>query len=186
MRLSTFSYLFVALASSIAACSSSDGDGHVQQPPRPDAGTDSGIVLRADAGDEKPDASDGGSDTGDGSTGGDPREKIVKACTDLGEAFAKAYSRCTTLTYQEVYDLYIAEAGGPTCPKVVSIRDEGELRGQCIPWFGSVACADLQTTHPSCKEQLQVVQSMAPESIAPHATADRSLVPALRGLVDER
>jgi len=190
-RLSTISFLFVALASSMAACSADDDNpGH--QPPTPDAGPDGAIVRGTDAGsdsgDETSDAGDAGSDSdgGDGGGGGDPREKIVKACTDLGDAFAKAYARCGTLSYQEVYDIYMAQVGGPTCPNVVGIRDENELRGQCIPWFSSVSCANLGTTDPSCKEQLQVTQTVMPESLAPQRTMGKTTVPALRQLVDER
>ncbi|WP_394843905.1 hypothetical protein LZC95_43485 [Pendulispora brunnea] len=174
-RIATISFLFATLASSIVACSSNDDDGPGQPTPKPDSGTDAG----SDSGDQKP----------DGSGGGNPREKIVKACTDYTDVFGKAYARCGG-NYQEFYDLFMAKLGGPGCPKVVGIRNETELRGQCFPSLGTVSCSDLLSDPPridaSCQGQLLVNQRLMQGSLAPQDATEGLVMPSLERLIEER
>ena len=97
-------------------------------------------------------SSTGGStstDAGDGGT-----TVAGKACLDTATAFATAAQRCGG-DYAAERAAFIRDLANGDCD-AVSIRNETELRGQCIPSFSTISCADLtqQRFAPSCAEQI--------------------------------
>jgi hypothetical protein len=77
-----------------------------------------------------------------------------KACLDTADAFATAAKRCGG-NYDTEYAAFIRDLAGGNCNDV-SIRNETELRTQCLPSFQVIACDALanQRFAPSCAEQI--------------------------------
>lgn len=96
-------------------------------------------------------ASSSGGSTDAGDSGG---SLAGKACLDTAAAFATAAKRCGG-NYDAERTAFIRDLANGDCESV-SIRNEAELRGQCIPSFNSISCADLtqQRFAPSCAEQI--------------------------------
>jgi hypothetical protein len=92
----------------------------------------------------------GSSATGDGSGSSTPQ----KACTDTADGVAKAAQRCGQ-DYQTNYDAFVQALGG--CDNVIAVRDEGSLRGTCLPSLQAISCADLLAGNldASCRQQLE-------------------------------
>jgi hypothetical protein len=99
-------------------------------------------------------SSSGGSSSGttDGGEGGTTTAGL--ACLDTATAFATAAKRCGG-DYDAERAAFIRDLANGDC-NAVSIRNEAELRSQCIPSFGTISCADLtnQRFAPSCAEQI--------------------------------
>jgi hypothetical protein len=105
---------------------------------------------------------------GDGSGGGGSGASAVKGCEDTANAVARAAERCGS-DYQTNYDAFVnAATGGKGCSAIVSIRDESELRGKCIPSFADISCEDLNAgiVDSSCRQQLQRPASFQPALVA--------------------
>ena len=97
-------------------------------------------------------SSTGGSTTTDA---GDAGSTIAgKACLDMAAAFATAARRCGG-AYDAERAAFIRDLANGDCDSV-SIRNETELRSQCIPSFGTISCDDLtnQRFAPGCAEQI--------------------------------
>jgi hypothetical protein len=77
-------------------------------------------------------------------------------CLDMADAYANAVVRCMQGDYQTASDLFVQGVAAGSCANVVSVRDEGALRGTCIPSFATMSCADLSAGkfNPSCEQQL--------------------------------
>ncbi len=99
-------------------------------------------------------SSSGGSSgsTSDGGEGGTTTAGL--ACLDTANAFATAAKRCGG-NYESERAAFIRDLAGGDC-NAVSIRNETELRSQCIPTFSTISCADLtnQRFAPGCAEQI--------------------------------
>ena len=100
-------------------------------------------------------SSTGGSSgtTADGGEGGTTTTAGL-ACLDTATAFATAAKRCGGDSDAE-RAAFIRDLANGDC-NLVSIRNETELRSQCIPSFRTISCADLtnQRFAPSCAEQI--------------------------------
>lgn len=92
-------------------------------------------------------ASGGAADSGAATAAG-------KACLDTADAFAKAQQRCGG-DYTAARNAAIRDLANGDCESV-TIRNERELRAQCLPSLASISCADLanQRFAPSCAEQI--------------------------------
>jgi hypothetical protein len=88
-------------------------------------------------------ASDGGATTTAG-----------QACLDTAAAFATAAKRCGG-NYDAEHAAFIRDLAGGDCNSV-SIRNESELRRQCLPSLTRITCDALtnQRFDPSCAEQV--------------------------------
>jgi hypothetical protein len=88
----------------------------------------------------------------DGGEGGTTTAGV--ACQDMATAYATAAKRCGG-NYDAERTAFINGLANGDCNSV-SIRNETELRSQCIPSFSSISCADLtnQRFAPSCAEQI--------------------------------
>ena len=102
-----------------------------------------------------------------------------KACLDTIEALSRAAARCGQ-DYQTFYDSTVQGAAGGDCKKVISIRDEGALRGVCIPSLTTVPCPELFASRvdSSCGKQLQ-----RPASLEPQVSA-ASFVPSIADVIE--
>ncbi|UJR86100.1 hypothetical protein [Sandaracinus amylolyticus] len=84
------------------------------------------------------------------------------ACNDTVQVFGDAIVRCGLDEGASRDDLERQIESTVTmtqgCERVVSIRDEAELREECLPALETVACADLSagTLPPSCRAQIEV------------------------------
>jgi hypothetical protein len=100
-------------------------------------------------------ASSSGGSSGSTSDGGDGGGTTAgKACLDTATAYATAAQRCGG-NYDAERTAFINDLANGDCNSV-SIRNETELRSQCIPSFSTISCADLtnQRFAPSCAEQI--------------------------------
>ncbi|MDB4933889.1 MAG: hypothetical protein JWP87_861 [Labilithrix sp.] len=103
-------------------------------------------------------SSSGGSSGSSGSSGDGGAEggttTAGQACLDTATAFATAAKRCGG-DYDAERTAFIKDLANGDCNSV-SIRNEAELRNQCIPSFASISCSDLtqQRFAPSCAEQI--------------------------------
>lgn len=97
-------------------------------------------------------SSGGSSATADGGEGGTTTAGI--ACLDTATAYATAAKRCGG-DYDAERAAFIRDLANGDC-NAVSIRNEAELRSQCIPSFSTISCADLtnQRFAPGCAEQI--------------------------------
>lgn len=77
-----------------------------------------------------------------------------KACADTAAAYATAAQRCGS-DYEAERKAFIRDLAGGDCD-AVSIRNESELRSQCIPSFSRISCADLKNARfvPACAGQI--------------------------------
>ena len=93
-------------------------------------------------------ASSGGSSSDAGTT------TAGQACLDTAAAYATAAKRCGG-DYDAERTAFIADLANGDC-NAVTIRNEAELRSQCIPSFGGISCADLKEQRfvPGCAEQI--------------------------------
>jgi hypothetical protein len=78
-----------------------------------------------------------------------------QACLDMADAVGKAAERCGQ-DYAANRSAFIQNAVKGDCANTVSVRDEASLRSTCIPYFGTVSCADLLAgkVDDTCKAQL--------------------------------
>jgi len=113
--------------------------------PGPDDGTSGGT-----SGTSGSSGSSGSSDGGDGST----ITRAGQACLDMASAYATVGARCGD-TYEASRTKFIAQLADGDCNKV-SIRNETELRNQCLPTFSSLSCTNWREGRfaPSCAEQI--------------------------------
>jgi hypothetical protein len=90
-----------------------------------------------------------------------------QACMDTADAVAKAAQRCGQ-DYQQNYDAFVRTAANGDCANIVQVRDEGALRGTCIPSLSTVACPDLLSANidATCKGQLLRKSSWEPTLFA--------------------
>ena len=97
-------------------------------------------------------SSGGSSGSADGGEAGATMAGV--ACQDTATAYATAARRCGG-NYDAERTAFINDLANGDCNSV-SIRNETELRSQCIPSFGTISCADLtnQRFAPSCAEQI--------------------------------
>ena len=97
-------------------------------------------------------SSGGSSGSADGGEAGATTAGI--ACQDTAAAYATAAQRCGG-NYDAERKAFINDLANGDC-NAVSIRNETELRSQCIPSFSTISCADLtnQRFAPSCAEQI--------------------------------
>lgn len=98
-------------------------------------------------------SSSGGSST-DAGDGGEAGTLAGKACLDTATAYATAAQRCGG-NFDIERTAFIRDLANGDCDSV-TIRNETELRTQCIPSFDRISCADLtqQRFPPSCAEQI--------------------------------
>lgn len=98
-------------------------------------------------------ASSSGGTTADAGEGG-ANTTAGLACLDTATAFATAAKRCGG-DYDAERAAFIRDLASGDC-NLVSIRNEAELRSQCIPSFSTISCANLtnQRFAPSCAEQI--------------------------------
>lgn len=77
-----------------------------------------------------------------------------QACLDTADAFAKAQQRCGA-DYTASRNSVIRDLANGDC-ETVTIRNERELRTQCLPSLARISCGDLQNQRvdPSCAEQI--------------------------------
>ncbi len=77
-----------------------------------------------------------------------------QACLDTATAFATAAQACGG-NYDAERAAFIRDLANGDCNDV-SIRNEAELRSQCIPSFATISCADLMNQRfvPGCAEQI--------------------------------
>jgi len=100
-------------------------------------------------------ASSSGGSSGSAADGGEAGTTTAGlACLDTATAFATAAKRCGG-DYEAERAAFIRDLANGDCNSV-SIRNESELRTQCIPSFRTISCADLtnQRFAPSCAEQI--------------------------------
>lgn len=109
--------------------------------PGPDDGTSSGGSSGS---------SGSKSDGGDGSI----TTRAGQACIDMAQAYAQVGARCGD-TYEGAGTKFVNELANGDC-NTVSIRNETELRNQCIPSFASLSCTAYREGRfaPSCAEQI--------------------------------
>lgn len=100
-----------------------------------------------------------GSSSGTSGSSGSSRDSGVvttagKACVDTATAFATAAKRCGG-NFDAEYAAFIRSTAGGDCDST-SIRNESELRRQCLPSLGRITCDALknQRLDPSCAEQI--------------------------------
>lgn len=113
---------------------------------------------------EDPDGGKDGSSRGGGTNGGtngattddDNLTGPAKACVDTAKAIARAGQRCGA-DYDQTYQDFVDSAAGGDCTNVKQIRDEQELRNQCIVSLELASCQDLGDgkIDDSCKDQLR-------------------------------
>lgn len=96
----------------------------------------------------------GSSGTSDAAADGGAATAAGKACLDTVDAFAKAQQRCGG-DYTAGRNAALRDLANGDCESV-TIRNERELRAQCLPSLASISCADLanQRFAPSCAEQI--------------------------------
>ena len=134
-----------SLMFAVAACSSDDDDGDkmIDLIDDVDSGiADSGITVL----DAPPAGACGYSYNGMPSDG----------CLDIADAIATAAARCGG-DYQANYDAFISQVAGGSCNNIVQITNPTSFYDECLPWFCSASCADLQDANafPSaCQMQL--------------------------------
>ena len=106
--------------------------------PGPDSGSSSG-------------ATDGGSDS---AAANPATTREGRACLDMAQAYAYVGERCGD-TFEGAGTKFVNTIAGGDCNKV-SIRNEAELRNQCIPSFASLSCSDFVNNRfaPSCAGQI--------------------------------
>lgn len=102
---------------------------------------------------------DGTGTGGSGGTSNDAGEggsasAAGRACLDTADAFGKAQQRCGG-DYEAGRNAIIRDLAKGDCESV-TIRNERELRGQCLPSLARSSCADIQNQRfdPSCAEQI--------------------------------
>lgn len=107
-----------------------------------------------------PGPDDGGSSggsSGAATDGGDASTitRAGQACLDMASAYAQVGARCGE-TYEAARTQFIAQLANGDC-NTVSIRNETELRSQCLPTFPSLSCTNYREGRfvPSCAEQIQ-------------------------------
>ena len=95
--------------------------------------------------------SDGGKD---GSTATPATTREGQACLDMAQAYAQVGARCGD-TFEGAGTKFVDTLAGGDCNKV-SIRNEAELRNQCIPSFASLSCSEYVNGRfaPSCAGQI--------------------------------
>lgn len=93
----------------------------------------------------------------DGHVQRDPRAE--QGCLDLAAAYADAFARCGE-DPDLLYGAFIKQVVNGSCENVYRLRDEKELREECIPWFESVTCEELYDPYmefpSSCEWQLEL------------------------------
>ena len=94
--------------------------------------------------------SSGTTDGGDAAT----NTAAGQACLDTATAFATAAQACGG-NYDAERAALIRDLANGDCNDV-SIRNESELRSQCIPSLSTISCADLMNQRfvPGCAEQI--------------------------------
>ena len=81
-----------------------------------------------------------------------------QACLDTADALASSAQRCG-LDYQVNFDVFVDVAAGGDCANITAIRDQGALYDECIPFFRSLSCEQLNDptiqVPEGCKAQFQ-------------------------------
>jgi hypothetical protein len=99
--------------------------------------------------------SSGSTASSSGSSSGDAGATTTagKACLDTADAYATAAQRCGS-DYAAEHASFIKNLANGDCNSV-AVRDESQLRSQCIPSLAVIACDALQNGRldPSCAEQ---------------------------------
>ncbi len=95
-----------------------------------------------------------GSNSDAGKDGTPATTAAGKACLDMAQAYAQVGARCGD-TYEGAGTKFVNTLAGGDCNSV-SIRNEAELRNQCIPSFASLSCSDYVNGRfaPACAEQI--------------------------------
>lgn len=110
-----------------------------------------GCLPAPDSGSSSGKANDGGSDS---ATAKPATTRDGQACLDMAQAYAYVGERCGD-TFEGAGTKFVNTLAGGDCNKV-SIRNEAELRNQCIPSFASLSCSDYVNGRfaPSCAGQI--------------------------------
>ena len=141
-RYAMFVRLTLALAAllgvSVACTHSVTGTGQ----PSGSSGSSGGASGGGASGGDTAGGSSGDDTTGGsaGSGGSTPAE-VQHACLDFVDAAASAYAGCG-YAYDEARDTILQQLGGD-CIGIVQLRDETALRTECIPWFQTATCTEL-------------------------------------------
>lgn len=95
--------------------------------------------------------SDGGSDS---AAAKPATTREGQACLDMAQAYARVGERCGD-TFEGAGTKFVNTLAGGDC-NTVSIRNEAELRNQCIPSFASLSCTEYVNGRfaPSCAGQI--------------------------------
>lgn len=89
-------------------------------------------------------------------TGAPDRQAPERACDDIVDALAAAGERCG-LEYARVRDATLATVAAGDCKNVTSIRDERQLREECLPSLARDPCERVRAGEhdASCDAQLR-------------------------------